>query len=172
MFWFLSVHFSFQNWIWFFPDSVDDFCPISWSVEWHSWPKIAHRFPFLWQLPHLPRIHSQHLLLWQALCWVLMDWRGDYKNCFVALSSFVPRWLGQCLAIGWSFSLGCTAMWLTTLLMSPGAISQSSHFWVSKNLQISRTLRISIADGCYYAMAAIGNYINGPVYKRCQHCYL
>ena len=33
-------------------------------------------------------------------------------------------------------------------------------------LQICRTLRISIADGCYYAAAAIGNYTNGLVYKR------
>ena len=70
-----------QNCIRFnFPGSVDDLCPISWSVERHSRPKIAHCFPFLWQLPHLHRIHSQRLLLWQTLCWVLVDWRGEFSS--------------------------------------------------------------------------------------------
>lgn len=39
--------------------------------------------------------------------------------------------------------------------------------YVADNTSVeSRTLRISIADGCYYAMASIGNYINGLVYTR------
>lgn len=39
--------------------------------------------------------------------------------------------------------------------------------YVADNTSVeSRTLRISIADGCYYAMASMGNYVNGLVYKR------
>ena len=30
-----------------------------------------------------------------------------------------------------------------------------------------RTIRIAIMDGCFFAMDIIGNYINGPIYKRC-----
>jgi len=30
----------------------------------------------------------------------------------------------------------------------------------------SRTIRIAIMDGCFFAMDIIGNYINGPIYKR------
>ena len=29
-----------------------------------------------------------------------------------------------------------------------------------------RTIRIAIMDGCFFAMDIIGNYINGPIYKR------
>ena len=71
-----------------FQGSADDLCTISWTVERQSGSKISHSFPFLWKLPHLPWLHRQHLLLWPALCWVLVDWRGrDQTTTIVTLSA-------------------------------------------------------------------------------------
>ena len=38
--------------------------------------------------------------------------------------------------------------------------------WVSMGALYFRTIRIAIMDGCFFAMDIIGNYINGPIYKR------